>query len=79
MYFNISNLSVFPAISSISFPLLYRNAQCPPTSWVDSGSVHPWHCVGVSHTAVPRANRLCCQREQHRRDPARCGESGRPG
>lgn len=55
-----------------------RNAPCPPASWVDSGSVHPWHCVWVSHAAVPGPDRVCCQREQRSCGPSGRGESGRP-
>lgn len=58
--------------------LLCRNAPCPPACWVDSGSVHPLHCVWVSHTAVSGANWVCCQWEQHSCGPPGRGESGRP-
>lgn len=60
-------------------PPFCRNAPCPPASWIDSGSVHPWHYVWVSHAAVPGADWLCCQREQHSCGPTGRGESGRPG
>lgn len=58
---------------------LFRNAPCPPASWVDSRSLHPWHCVWIRYAAVPGADWVCCQWEQHSRSPSGCGESGRPG
>lgn len=67
-------LSFFPPYAS----LFCRNAPCPPASWVDSGSVHPWHRVWVSHAAVPGADWVCCQWEQHSCGPSGGGESGRP-
>lgn len=67
-------LCLFALFFATAFP---RNAPCPPASWVDSGSVHPWHCVWVSHAAVPGPDRVCCQREQHSCGPSGRGESGR--
>lgn len=60
-------------------PSFCRNAPCPPASWVDSDSVHPWNYVRDGHAAVPGADGLHCQREQHSCGPAGRGESGRPG
>lgn len=54
-----------------------RDAPCP-ASRVDSGSVHLWHRVRGGHAAVPGADRLCCQWEQHNCGAAGRGESGRP-
>ena len=55
-----------------------RNAPSPPVSWVDSGSLHPWHNIWVSHAAVPGPDWFHCQREQHGCRPTGRGESGRP-
>lgn len=59
-------------------PPCCRNAPCPPASWVDSGSVHTWHYIWVSHTTVRGGDWLCCQREQLICGPTGFGESGRP-
>lgn len=75
---NVIAVCLFP-LSLFFFATAFpRNAPCPPARWVDSGSVHPWHCVRVSHAAVPGPDRVCRQREQHSCGPSGRGESGRP-
>lgn len=64
--------------SQYFLPCAGRNAPCLPASWVDSGSVHPWHYVRVGHAAVPGADWLCCRREQRSCGPPGHRESGRP-
>ena len=58
--------------------LFSRNAHCPRSSWLDSGSVRGESQARVGRAQVPGTDGLRGEREQPRRGPTGGGEGGRP-